>query len=73
MSAELGLMQWKLDGLTTLKDIWFQTPRSFVRTYSVVVINTKLFHFSCKLAGPANPLHLPGDAEGHHDGKHGGH
>ena len=38
-----------------------------------MVNSTKLFLFSCKLASPdQSPVHLPkGDAEGHHDGKHG--
>ena len=35
----------------------FQTLRSFIKTYSVVVNSTKLFLFSCKLASPDQSLH----------------
>ena len=57
-------MTKKLSRILSLLLLKLQTPRSF---------GTKLFLFSCKLASPdQSPAHLPkGDAEGHHDGKHG--
>ena len=66
-------MTKKLSRNLSLPFLKFQTHRSFFKIYSVVVYSTNLFLFSCKLASPdQSPVHLPkGDAEGHHDGKHG--